>query len=167
MSYSQGVRNHGNTWESLSNELAPSTTAYADGDVIGGMLTFPDVVESDIGGGLIVDAMVYDTSTNIAPLELVLLSRTPSTGTVTSATGDNAAFDLADTDLTKVCAQIIFSSDNQSLYADNQIHYSIDPIRSFYLPSDKDMYGFLINRGTPTYSCGNIMSVKLVVTRDA
>ena len=165
---SEGKRDYANTWEVLSNEIAPSTAIYADLDVVGTLLTFPDVIQSDIGGGEIVDAAIIDTSSVSAPLELLLFSSTPSTDTKT-ATGDNATLILADTDAPKVCASITFSTGgNQIVLADNILHFAdTDLPKSFYLSGGRDLYGLIISRGTPTYSCGQILAAKLVDKRDS
>jgi hypothetical protein len=168
MSQSEGKREFGNTWESVSNEIAPSTSIYADLDVVGGLLTFPDVIQSDIGGGIIVDAVLYDTSSVSAPLELMLFSSPLSTGTVTSATGDNGALVLADTDLPKICGAITFSTGGvQHLFADNAVHFADTDLPKAFYATSRNLYGVLLSRGTPTYSCGNIMGVKLIVARDS
>jgi len=166
--YSEGNREFGNTWEVLSNEIEPSTTIYADLDVIGSLLTFPDVIQSDIGGGEIVDAAIIDTSSVTAPLELLLFSSLPTTDTHYS-TGDNVELVLADTDAPKVCASITFSTGgNQVVLADNVLHFAdTDLPKSFYLSGGRDLYGLILSRGTPTYSCGQIMAAKLVVKRDS
>jgi hypothetical protein len=167
MPNSEGNREFANTWEALSNEIAPSTTIYADLDVVGTLLTFPDVIQSDIGGGEIVDAMIIDSSTVSAPLELLLFNTTLSAGTKT-ATGDNAPLIMVDTDLPKVCASITFSTGgNQHIFADNVVHFAdTDLPKSFYSTS-RNLYGLILSRGTPTYSCGNIMAAKLIIKRDS
>ena len=159
-----GDRKHGNTWEALSNAVSLSTTAYDAGDLMGGLLTFSDVVEADFGGGKIVDAIIYDSSTTASALDLVLFN--DSLGTGTSATGDNGAFDLADTDMFKMCANIPLSTGNDRFLADNQIHTNTDPSKSFFLMG-KSMYGVIVCQGTPTYSSGNTLQAKIVIERDA
>lgn len=168
MPSSRGNLDFGNTWEIVSNEISPSTTIYADLDVIGTLLTFPDVIQSDIGGGEIVDAAIIDTSSVSAPLELLLFSSAPSTATIT-ATGDNTTLILADTDAPKVCASITFSTGgNQVILADNVMHFAdTDLPKSFYLSEGRSLYGLLLSRGAPTYSCGQIMAAKLIVKRDS
>jgi hypothetical protein len=164
---SEGVKEFGNMWESLSNEIAPSTSIYADLDVVGTLLTFPDVIQSDRGGGEIVDAVLYDTSSVTAPLELLLFSTKPTAATKT-ATGDNATLILADTDLPKVCGAITFSTGGvQHLFGDNAVHFADTDLPKAFYTNERSLYGVLLSRGTPTYSCGNIMGVKLIVKRDS
>lgn len=156
----------GSVWESLSNEIAPSTAIYADLDVVGTLLTFPDVIRADRGGGEIIDAVLYDTSSVTAPLELLLFSSAPTTATIT-ATGDNELLVLADTDLPKVCGSISFSTGGvQHLFGSNALHFADTDLPKAFYTNDRSLYGLLLSRGTPTYSCGNIMGVKLLVKRD-
>jgi hypothetical protein len=167
MPKSEGVKEFGNTWEILSNEIAPSTTIYADLDVIGTLLTFTDVIPADMGGGEIVDAAIIDTSSVSAPLELLLFSSAPSSATKT-ATGDNATLILADTDAPKVCASITFSTGgNQHVLADNVLHFADTDLPKSFYATGRNLYGLLLSRGTPTYSCGQIMAAKLIVKRDS
>lgn len=164
MPKSLGNRQHSNTWEVLSDAVSLSTAAYSAGDLMGGLLTFENVVEADYGGGRIVDAIIYDSSTEASAMDLLLLNDTLGTGT--SSTGDNDAFAIADTDATKICANIPFSTGDERLQADNQIHTNTDPEKSFFL-AEKTMYGIIVCQGTPTYSSGNTLQAKLVVERDA
>jgi len=160
MTRSEGVKKWGNTWSVMSNEVSLSTAAYAAGDLMGGLLTFSDVLESEIGGGAIVGAEIMDTSTVVAAIDLVIFQNALSTGT--SATGDNAAFDLSDTDMVKVSDVISFSTGYLKLHADNALHMTASGLDSpFYLSGGNDLYGVLVARATPTYATGNSLSVRL------
>lgn len=166
MTRSEGVKKWGNTWSVMSNEISLSTTAYAAGDLMGGLLTFNDVLETDIGGGTIVGAEIIDTSTVVAAIDLIVFQNALSTGT--SATGDNAAFDLSDTDMVKVSDVISFSTGYLKQYADNALHMVASELDSpFYLSGGNDLYGVLVSQATPTYTTGNSLSVRLDIRRDA
>jgi len=168
MPKSEGVKKHGNTWSVMSNEVSLSTTAYGAGDQMGGLLTFSDVLETDIGGGAIVGVEIIDTSTVAAKLDLILFQNALSTGTKTTSTSDNTAWDLADTDLAKVVDVVQFSTGNIRFLADNSIHTTASTIDiPFYLAGGNDMYGMIVSQATPTYATGDALAVRLTVRRDA
>jgi hypothetical protein len=158
------MRLHGNTFIINSNELTPSTTAYADGDVIDDLLTFSDVVPGDIGGGVVVGAELIDSSTVVTSIDLVLFDSIPDS---TNYDSDNAALDLADTDAARVIGVINFSSNDAAQFADNEIYFASGGNQEFFLGDGNDMYGVLVARGTPTYAPSNVLMVRLHVQRDA
>ena len=164
MPKSLGVLQFGNTSIINSNEVSVSTAIYAAGEVMGGLLTFSDVVSGDIGGGTIVGAELVDTSTVVASIDLLLFNSIPDSSNYDS---DNAALDLSDTDLTRVIGVINFSSNDANQYADNQIYFASGGNQEFFLEDDNELYGVLVSRGTPTYATGNVLMVKLHVQRDA
>lgn len=164
MPKSLGVKSFGNTAVVNSNEVAPSTTIYAAGDVMGGLLTFSDVVPGDIGGGSIVGAELIDTSTVISSIDLLLFDSIPDSSNYDS---DNTALDLADTDLARAIGVINFSSNDVSQLADNQIYFASGGNQEFFLGDDNEMYGVLVCRGTPTYGASNVLMVRLHIQRDA
>ena len=167
MPYDEGSKEFGNTWVVKSNEISLSTAIYAAGDLMGGLLTFPDVIQSDRGGGAVVGVELIDTSTVLAQIDLALFDKALSTGSKTSATGDNAAVTLADTDLANALAVINLSTGNIRQLYDNQIHYAANISYPFYLIDGRAIRGVLIAHATPTYATGNSMFVKLSISRDA
>jgi len=158
------MKNFSNTMIFTSNALSPSTTAYADGDAVGGeLLTFTDVVPGTRGGGVVVDAELLDTSTVVTSYDLYLFDADPSG---TNYDSDNSPFDLADTDSVKMLGKLAFSSGTVDQFADNQVYHSTGEV-NFYLDGANDLYGVLVSAGTPTIATGNTLIVRLAIQRDS
>jgi len=155
-----GTRSIANHIFAESSDISPSTTAYADGDVIGGIITFSDVV-NDIGGGVVKDAVLADTSTVATSLNLFLFNQSPS-----SVADDNDGFDPADSDLPYIFGRFEFASGSFEQFADNQICEAASNEQPFYT-EDGNLYGVLVSRGTPTYAPNQTLNIRLMVARDS
>ena len=164
MPKTSGVKKFSNTVVVNSDERAPSTTAYAAGDVIGNLLTFSDIMPGDFGGGTLVGAELIDTSTVIASIDLLLFDSIPDS---TNYDSDNAALDIADTDLARAIGVISFSSADVKQFADNQIYFVSGGSQGIYMNDDNELYGVMVARSTPTYAPSNVLMVKLHIQRDA
>jgi len=164
MPKTSGVKKFSNTVVVGSNELTPSTVAYTAGDVVGNLLTFTDIVPGDFGGGTLTGAELIDTSTVIASIDLLLFDSIPDS---TNYDSDNAALDIADTDLARAIGVISFSSADVKQFADNQIYFVSGGSQGIYLNDDNELYGALVARSAPSYSSGETLMVKLHIQRDA
>lgn len=143
------------------------TSAYATGDLIGGKLTFTNALRKATGTGYLVSVMVSDKSAQASDLDLVLFSEDPTGTTFT----DQAAFDPADTDLSKIVAVINLGSAARFAYADNGTKY----VGSLAIPLEGKtsagafqgtIYGALVSRGTPTFAGAADLTVKLGISQD-
>lgn len=147
------------------------TSAYATGELIGtgttGKLTFSGALRGSSGTGYIVGVKVSDKAAQAVDFDLVIFSRNPSATTFT----DQAAFDISDTDLTKVVAVINLGSSSRFAFADNSVHY----VGGLFLPVeaiDADgnvattLYAALVSRGTPTFATGSDVTVTLEISQD-
>jgi hypothetical protein len=127
------------------------TNIYAAGDLVGGLLTFGLDAFRPAGGAFLRQALLYDLAKQDVDLDLLLLSASITPGT------DNAAFDLADADMTKVRGLVnltTFAGFNDSgiLHATG---LSV-PITLDLTQATLAVYAVLISRGTPTYGASDL-----------
>lgn len=150
----------------VSASPTADTNAYATGELIGGKLTFSPAVRSQTGTGYVVSVKVVDLSAQAADLELVIFSENPAATTFT----DQAAFDIADADVSKVVAVVALGSASRFAYADNGVKY----VGSLLIPVQarsgdtftKTLYGALLSRGTPTFAGASDLTVTLGISQD-
>ena len=140
------------------------TAAYADGDLMGTKMTFSNALPLETGCGLLRSVRISDLAGQTGAFDLVLFESDPSGTTFT----DNAAFDIADTDLSKVMCVINFPAASQFAFADNSVKYLTGmqtPIRgiSTNAPS-RTIYGALVARAAQTYATASDVTVKLGIT---
>lgn len=149
----------------VSASFSPSTVAYDAGDLVGSLLTFEDVIEADYGGGLIVHASIVDLAKQSAALKLLLFNASISTGTGTTLT-DGSAADIGDSDIKdKYIGHLTFTTGEYVLLNDSSAATNAEQI-AFYLPTGRDLYGVLVTQGTPTYTSGEVITVKLGIELD-
>lgn len=145
--------------------VTPTVTAgaYSAYDSIGGLLTFPDVIRSSVGSGVVTSAIIYDLASNTVAYELALFTANPSATTFT----DNSAIDLADADLSKQFAEIEFATTNRFAYADNSTSLKAAEYWPLQFSStSRTVYGALRSTGTPTYSTTSDLTVCIIVESD-
>lgn len=134
----------------ISIPVAPSvdTAIYASGDLIGGKLTIPAP-----DTGKIVSVRLVDQAGQASVIDLVLWSADPSGTTFT----DNAALDVADTDMVALIGVVPIAAADYDTFADNRVA-TVPNYNLVYGPLAKgqnggySMYGALVSRGTPTYA---------------
>lgn len=152
--------------ECVSATPTVDTSAYVTGDLIGGKLTFSGALRSSTSAGYIASVMVYDKSVQAHDLDLVIFSEDPSATTFT----DQAAFDIADADLSKIGSVVSLVSANRMAFADNGVKFSTvsHPIKGVPVSGalTTTLYGALISRGTPTFATASDITVKICVSQD-
>ena len=138
--------------------VTPTITAgaYSSNDVIGATLTFPGIVEGDLHAVIITDAAAQATS-----YHLYLLHSAPTD------IADNAVWDLADADISKVIHRAFLDSGNGYIPTDNKINireYGVDERRRLRSGERSGhIYGFLVCTGTPTYAATTDITISLEV----
>lgn len=139
-----------------------STSAYADGDLIGTKLTFTAALRSSGGAsGALQSATLTDLAAQNAAIDLILFNADPTSTTFT----DNAAFDIADADLSKVVARVAFTASDYFSFADNSVA-QVDSLGLGLSGPSRDLYGALVSRGTPTYATASDLTVRIAVWSD-
>jgi len=137
--------------------------AYAANDAVGGLLTFVDAGPNALSGGsnsgVYVDgAVLTDLAKQDIQLDLVLFNQS------FTATADNAAFDISDTDMLNVVGVINFVS-----YTDAN-DSSFCAVRGLNIPvlienASGALYGQLVTRGAPTYAATTDIQVRLNILK--
>lgn len=141
------------------------TSAYASGDVIGGKLTFSNALPWRTGTGFLVSVTISDKAAQASDLDLVLFESDPDSSTFT----DQAAFDPADADLSKVLTVVNFGSSSRFAFNDNGVKHVASlavPIKGRSSAGVVTLYGVLVSRGTPTFASSSDVTVKLGIAGD-
>lgn len=148
------------------------TSAYASGDVIGGVMTFTNALRSYTRAGKVVAVTLFDktAASGLAACNLWLFNANPSASTTT----DNAAFNLADADVTKLCGVVPFTSDdvfdggtgNQILYRSGLYVPVTGQAPSSTTTDDTDVYGVLVAGGAVTFAAASDLIVRLAIEQD-
>lgn len=120
-----------------------STSAYANGDAVGALLTFANALPA-AGSGVLEAVTIVDKASQAAALDLVLFR-----ASITAPT-DNAAFDPTDAELADYVGHVVIGGGHYSAFNDNaaamrrpELHFDL---------SGTSLYGVLVARGTPTYA---------------
>ncbi len=137
------------------------TSIYASGDVIGGLMTFSNAVGYQSTTGIVTSATVSDKNSTASDLELWVFSSNPSASTFT----DQAAFTIADADITKVISVISLGSTSRFDAASNGVKY-LGSISCPVSTTSKTLYAVLVSRGTPTFATSSDVTVKLAIASD-
>lgn len=151
----------GTVVRATASPTVTASSAYATGNNIGGLLTFSAVGRTSTGTGLIQDITLNFKSAQTAPIDFVWCgSDTPSNTTVTDKTA--AALAVADFDKCRVIAHI---TDCTSMGTPSScIAQGLAvPVA---LASGTSGYGWLISRGTPTYTATSDVKVSLGILRN-
>lgn len=128
----------------LSQTPTISTSIYAAGDAVGGLLTFSNAARTSAGGLRIKQVIIVDKDAEMAPMTLALFDR------IITPSSDNAVFDPTDADLANLVALIPIGT--YTAFNDNAIGRSADLDIPVKLTGGPDMFGQLSTHGTPTYT---------------
>ena len=133
---------------------------YAAGQLVGGKITLTGVVNPSRRDPVLCAVTVQDLTKQNSALNLIFFDANPAATTFT----DNAAFDLADADITKVIAIAPVAASDYVSLNDN----SVGCARNLALPiesaaGDGDMYMCVICAGAPTYAANELSLVLQIV----
>lgn len=148
----------------LSESLSPvqqvsvtptiDTNAYAAGDLIGTKLTFASALNASSLSGLLTSVTLTDLGAEGKNVELVIFNADPTGTTFT----DNAAFDPADADLTKIVCRVYITS--HSAFNDNGASFA-NNIGCAISASTSTIYGAMIAREIVTYDTTSAITLIL------
>ena len=129
------------------------TNAYADGDAVGGLLTFPKVALAPLFDAEILGATLIDVGDQGAAMTLALFDR------AFTPTANNAAYAPTDADIVNALANIVFP-------AADHLGGTINLVASVRLNqpivlNGTDLFGQLFTQGTPTYAAVTNLHLKL------
>ena len=141
--------------------VAVNTTAYADGDLVGGKITLTDIIPQR-RGGILQSIELHDLDSQAAALILIIWDKNPSGTTFTN----NGALDIADADLPNVIGLVWIGASDYEALADN----SVACVKNIGIPlksadDSGDLYAALLSDGaTPTYSANGLsLTLNLLV----
>lgn len=140
--------------EFFKSALTPTidTSAYADNDVIGGLLTFDLSADLSVNGGWLSNVWLADIDNEGAALRLFLFDALPST------IADQAAFAPTEDDIKKLLRVVTFST-YTTVNSEKFASEDFSPPVTFQTSTGK-LYGYLVANGsTPTYA-----ALKLTIT---
>lgn len=140
--------------------------AYATGELIGGELTFSNLLRGNVGTGYIVSVTIADKAAQAVDLDVVI-SRSTLSGTTFT---DQAAFDPADADLSKIIGVVNFGSSSRFAFSDNALKYVGSlalPVQSPAASSPSaNVYGAIVARGAYTGASASDLAVTICASQD-
>ena len=133
--------------------------AYALGTSIGGLLTFQNACEEPAGSALVQGASVTFTSGIVPSLDLLLLSETPTSGTIV----DRTVVTIANVDLPKVIGVLQLADATLLGAAAPSVVQATAAVMPFRLPRGTSLYGVLIVRTAVTLALSDcVVSLNLL-----
>src|SRR3989304_3194516 len=136
--------------------VAVNTTAYADNDLVGTLLTLPNA--TPVGHGGILQALtLHDLTAQNAALEVYVFKSNPSATTFTN----NSALDIADADLPKIVAAFsVAATDYFSVAQVSNLAIPIPPGESGQNSGGGVLYAcFRSAAATPTYDASALSAI--------
>lgn len=136
-----------------------ATSAYSDGDVVGGLLEF-DVSDFRVNGGIINQLVMIDEDSQAEPFYLYLFDALPTT------IADDAAFAPTIADLQKLCA--VISVEAGDYVTINSLDYVIkSDINNVFSSNTGKLYGYLVaTGGTPDYTNADTLQLTLYIVSE-
>lgn len=140
-----------------------TTSAYADGDQMGGVLTLTSAVDATADTATLISVQVVDKAKQSAPFDILFFNASP-----TLASTDNAALSVSDTEMVqKFIGRVSVDSADYSDTAQSSDATVLGV--GLYLQAaagSSDLYAVLQCRGTPTYGAAADLVVKLGILQD-
>lgn len=142
-------------------QTVTASSAYASGNVVGGLITCSPVAAAGFGG-IVQSGVLRDKAGNAVNYDLILLDQSPSNSTIT----DKSAVALNTADLAKVVGVISFSGQTLAAASTMGFFTSGGLGLAFSLTSGSSLYGILVTRGTPTFASTSDVSGSLIFLQD-
>lgn len=133
-----------------------TTAAYADNDVVGGLITFP-LTGLTQNGGILNGVLLTDAANQSEPYRLFLFHELPST------IANDAAFAPTIADLKKLCAVVTLAA--ADYVTTNSLQFVLkEDINNVFNSTDGNLYGYLVANGsTPDYAATTDLSLTLFI----
>ncbi len=138
-----------------------STSAYSVGDAIGTLITIPEACQ-DARTAVIMSIVLADESKQDAIIDVIFFNANPSSTVIT----DNAALDIADADLLKICGTQKIVAADYSDFADNSVAHPAAKPTVFKSSGATTLYACLLCGGTPTYAATTDLQLSLGILQD-
>lgn len=137
-------------------------SAYADGDAIGGCLTFSNAVRFGGGSGMIQSLVVSDAANQQAVLDVVFFNEMPTETTFT----DQDELDIGAADLQKIIGVVPIAEADYADLKNNAAAAKNNVDLSFALASGINLYACIVSRGTPTYAAADDLQLRINIIQD-
>lgn len=137
-----------------------SGSAYAAGNVVGGLLTFAGMARAAGQGGVLQSALLRDKSGQNASYDLFLFDSAPTTPS------DKTAVALSAADLAKCVGVVPLSGAALGAASTMGVITAAGLGLAYKLGAGTSLYGILVTRGTPTYAGTADVSVDLIALPD-
>jgi hypothetical protein len=137
-----------------------SASAYATGNVVGGLLTFPNIVNSTVRSGVLESITIAVKSLQTTSFKLYIFSGIPTT-TFTNKTAPA----IVTADANKLLDVYSFTTPDNGLGNNVTLYYS-DAINRSLVLDGSSMYGVLVCLGTPTFTTTTDVVVTASILRD-
>ncbi len=160
---SYGVTNSvfvGGTSQVQVTPTVTSASAYASGNVVGGLLTFPNIVNSTVKSGVLESISIAIKSLQSASFKLYVFRSLPST-TFTNKTAP--AIVVGDAD--KLLDVYSFTTPDNGLGNNVTLYYS-DAINRSLVLTDSNLYAVLVTLGTPIFTTTTDVIVTCSILKD-
>lgn len=136
--------------------IAPNSTAYASGDLIGGKLSLTGLVPYKGGRALISSLALSDLAKQNAAIDIVFFNADPTGTTFTN----NSALDVADADLPKIAGYFSITASDYASFNDNSVA-TVKPAISLDTNGTSVVYAAAVSRGAPTYASATDLQLKV------
>jgi hypothetical protein len=139
--------------------LTVATSAYTDGDVVGGLLSF-DVSGLSVNGGILNKIVMIDEDSQAEPYKLYLFNAQPTT------IADDAAYAPLIADLQKLNAVVSIAAGDYTTI--NSMDYVLkSDINEVIHSSTNTLYGYLVaTGGTPDYTNADTLQITLYIVSE-
>jgi hypothetical protein len=146
--------------------MTVEAAAYASGDVIGGLLTIPNVFGWAKHSVKIMNVVFKDAADQGGEIEVIFFDSNPSASTFT----ENGAVTIADADLAKICGRLRVSSqtsfaNNGILSADCEICVDRDSTATATAANDQSLYAVCVCRAARTQAAVSDLSISIGAER--
>jgi hypothetical protein len=139
-----------------STSISPNSTAYASGDLIGRKLVLPGLVAYGGGRSLISSMALSDLDKQNVAIDVLFFESDPTGTTFT----DNAALDVADADMPKICGLFSITASDYANFNDNSLA-TVKPAIGLNTNGTSVVYAALISRGAPTFTTAKALNLKV------
>jgi len=135
--------------------IGVNTTAYADNDLVGELITVANATMPG-KGCILVSVVLQDLTNQKAALDLVIFDSNPAASTFTN----NSTFTIADADLPRVIGHIPIASTDYHSFADNAVG-TVEGKSLILKPAYGSTLYFCLrsNVATPTYAANELSMV--------
>jgi hypothetical protein len=146
---------------SVSSTIPVAAATYADGDVLGGLLTLSGALDEGFKTGQLVSGIITDTSTNFTNTKVYFFSELPSNSTFT----DQAPLSIDLSDLDKIVGVMSFTAVEDLTvalfsYGSSPTTYAI-PVRA----ETTSLYAVAVCSGAPAYTA-SCLSLQVQLIQD-